>query len=180
MTSKINYKELTAWILSYVLMVVIISARPIAGGFLIPRADFLLSLQIFACYLLDDWRMLAINLLCAFTRDLLFAAFIGPSLVLSVILVAIAYFVKDIRHSRSVTWFFVFALSLRYLYAILKGILFHILPLAYKTQMTLGSRLISSLATASRTLPGYLIGLVFLFLIFKIIYPGLIKEMRLI
>lgn len=120
--------------------------------------------------------MLAVTLLAAAGKDLLFGQMMGPSLILAVGLVLVSYIIRDIRLPRKWGWSFVFASVLYLFYRLLKAVLFQILPLRYKLEMSLGQRVPGELVTGIRSLPGVLLGLLIIMGVFYLISPNFYKE----
>lgn len=172
----IKQREFWSWLLSFALMIYLLSTRPLSGAWGMSPVDLLFSLQSFACFFCSGGQMLIVTLLAAAGKDLLFGQMMGPSLILAVGLVLISYIIRDIRLPRKWGWSFVFASVLHLLYRILKALLFQVLPLRYKLEMSLDQRVARELLTGIRSLPGILLGLLMIMGIFYLVSPDFYKE----
>lgn len=163
-------KESMVWIGAFLIGILCMMLHPFRTCFGLPVTDFLFVIQFFACYFFGGIRAIVISLCAGLIKDVLYGAIVGPSILLSMFVLAVFTLIYDFWTEYTIKKSFIYLLIFWFVHKILKSVIFTLIPFFTFAGEEFSKLLRSNVIEGILAIPGMVIAQVLVLIYFTLTY----------
>ncbi len=167
---KKRINESLVWFGAFLVGILCMMLHPLRTYFALPVTDFLFVIQFFACYFFGGIRAIVISLCAGLIKDVLYGAIVGPSILLSILILAAFTLIHDFWTEYTIKKSFIYLLIFWLVHKILKSVIFALIPFFAFAGEEFAALLRINLIEGVLAIPGMVIAQVVLLFYFTFTY----------